>query len=146
MAIPDVVIQVRRINGEHRVVDHGRPAEATVQLCDGHPRGNSRGQAKDHVVEAARAEPFRRRNNIKPDGAAEATVLQHRGFALEEASVPIDASEDKGTVKEIVEDHHGVLVGPAKPDGGGLTALAVQGTDDCEVHGSSVLLIVLISK
>ena len=34
-------------------------------------------------------------------------------FAFEEAAVPIDASEDKGTAQEIVEDHHGVLVGPA---------------------------------
>ena len=136
VAVPDVVIQIGRVHGQHRIVHDSGTAQSTAKFRDGHSGSDARREAQDHVVEAARGEAFRRRDYVKPDGAAEATMLQDRGFAFEQLAVPVDASKDQGTVQQIVEDHHGVPMGPAKPCGGCLAALAVQGTDYCEVHGT----------
>ncbi|BCW46353.1 hypothetical protein StoSoilB5_35370 [Arthrobacter sp. StoSoilB5] len=87
------------------------------------------------MVEPASGETFRRRHYIQPDRTAQASVLQDCCFALEQLASPVDASQNQGTVQEVVEDYYGVGVGSAKPGGGRFAALTVQGADDGEVHG-----------
>jgi hypothetical protein len=45
-------------------------------------------------------------------------MLQLCGFALEQLTVPVDATQDQGAIQQIVKDHHGVGVGLAEPGSG----------------------------
>ncbi|GAB2710833.1 hypothetical protein GCM10027038_05950 [Arthrobacter bambusae] len=71
-------------------------------------------------------EAFRRRDNIKADRAAEATVLQDGLCPLHQFAVAENPPQNDGTVQEVVQDHHRIAVGPPKPGGGCFAALAVQ--------------------
>ncbi|BCW63931.1 hypothetical protein StoSoilB22_29040 [Arthrobacter sp. StoSoilB22] len=73
-------------------------------------------------------------------------MLQNCGFALKQLAVPVYPPQDHRAIKEIVKDHHGIGVGLAEPGSGGLAALGVQGTDNCEMHAAILLRSILNSK
>ncbi|GAA3282688.1 hypothetical protein AAU01_06050 [Paenarthrobacter aurescens] len=141
-----MVIQVRGVQGQYCVIDHRRATQAPPKLRHGHRRRNSGREAKDYVVKAAGGEAFRGGNYIQSDSAAEAAMLQDRGFALEQLAVPVNPPQHQGAVQKIMKDHYGVAVGLAEPGRGCFAALAVQGTEDCEMHAVILLRSILISK
>ncbi|MEV7660830.1 hypothetical protein [Paenarthrobacter sp. NPDC089316] len=47
------------------------------------------------MVEAARGEPFRRRDNIQPDRTAEATMFEDRRLLLQKPASLVDAPQDQ---------------------------------------------------
>ncbi|GGJ10013.1 hypothetical protein GCM10010052_04420 [Paenarthrobacter histidinolovorans] len=90
-----MVIQLCGVQGKHGIVDDRRAAETGAELGHGHPRCDTWRQAKDDVVETARGESFRRRDHIKPNSAAKATVFQDRRPTFEQLAVTVNAPQDQ---------------------------------------------------